>query len=174
MITNDSSTYQFLEELSRVLHAQRLTVVLADAITHGAFAFAASQHVRFGALLETSMVFNTAHSLKTVLNVDVERQPMDQLSQSVGVEMARNALDLSGASLAIALTQCSSKHIELPNCTVLGLHWWYKNRNNDMSSWMRSHQAVVISNRDELSDKLIEVVAHETIKVLRLQQIAPS
>ena len=97
---------------------------------------------------------------------------MDHLSPAVGVEMARNALELSQASLAIAMTQCSAKHLALPNCTVLGLHWWYKDRTNDNSSWMVSHQLVVASTRDELPGKLLQMTAQETITVLRLQESA--
>ena len=167
---HDSATRHLFDELGKMLHARRLTVVLADAATQGFFAFAASQHIVIRSTLDTSLVVNTAHSLKSVLGVDIQGQLMDQLSPAMGVEMARSALELSKASLAIAMTQGSSKHLSLPNCTVLGLHWWYKDRNNEDSSWMLSHQFVIASPREELPGKLLQIISQETIKVLRLQE----
>lgn len=174
ILLHDSATRHLFDELGKILHARRLSVVLADAATQGFFAFAASQHLVIRSFLETSLVVNTAHSLKSVLGVDIQGQSMDQLSPAVGVEMARNALELSQASLAIAMTQCPAKHLALPNCTVLGLHWWYKDRCNGDSSWMLSHQFVVACPREELPGKLLQVAAHETIKVLRLQEPSPA
>lgn len=170
ILSNESTTRRLLDELGRILQTRKLKVVLADAATQGFFAFAASQHLGVRAALDTSLVINSAHSLKAVLGVDIQGQAMDQLAPTVGVEMARNALDLSQASLAIAMTQCSAKHLSLPNCAVLGLHWWYKDRQDSGSSWMLSHQFVVTSTRDELPGKLVQVAAQETIKVLRLQE----
>lgn len=169
ILANETTTRRFLDELGKILHAKRMTLVLADAATQGFFAYAASQHLTVRAALEASIVVHSAASLKSMLGVDVQGQFMEQLSPTVGVEMARNALDLTQAQLAIALTQCSGKHLALPNCTVLGLHWWYRDRLDTESSWMLSQQFVVTCSREELPGKLVQVAAQEIIKVLRLQ-----
>lgn len=170
ILANALVTRRLLDELGKIFHARRLTVVLADAATQGFFAYSASQHLAIRAAVEASVVVHSARSLKTVLNVDASGQSMDDLPLTVGVEMARNALDLSQAQLAIAMTLGSGRNLALPQCTVLGLHWWYRDQEDTQSSWMLSQQLVVVSTREELPSKLVQLIAHETIKVLRLQE----
>lgn len=167
---NVSTASRLFDELGKTLHARKLGVVVADAATQGLFALMASRNAAMRLVLDTSLVVHTPQSLKTVLHLDVPDCAMDELSPAVGAGMARNALDLSQAQLAIALTQNSAKQLDLPNCVVLGLHWWYRDRNDSMSSWMLSQQFVVPTTREEQGVKLVQTAVHETIKVLRLQE----
>ena len=170
ILANELATRHLLDELGKILQVRRLTVVLADAATQGFFAYSASQHLAIRSAVEASVVVHSTKSLKAFLNVDATGQSMDDLSPTVGVEMARNALELSQAQLAIAMTLGSGRHLALPQCTVLGLHWWYRDRDDTQLSWMLSQQLVMVSTREELPSKLVQSIAHETIKVLRLQE----
>ena len=169
-IANVSTTNRLFDELGKMLHTRKLSIVVADAATQGLFALVASRNPAMRTALDTSLVVHTPQSLKTVLHLDVPDSAMDQLSPAVGAGMARNALELSQAQLAIALTQSSAKPLDLPNCVVLGVHWWYRDRSDSMSSWMLSQQFVVPATREEQGTKLVQTAVQETIKVLRLQE----
>lgn len=166
---SEPSARRVFDELGKLLLSRRINVVLADAATQGLFAYLGSQNLALRSSLDTSLVVHSLGSLASVLKVKTEGLNLEQLPPSIGVEMARNALELSDAKLAIALTLCPNKHLNLPQCTVLGMHWWYLDKDDNQSSWMLSQQFVVTSSQDELADKLVMVAARETIKVLRLQ-----
>lgn len=167
--SNESATRRVFDELGKLLLTRHINVVLADAATQGLFAYAGGQHLAVRRALDTSLVVHSVGSLRSLLKVNSEGLNLEQLPPSVGVEMARNALDLSDAKLAIALTLCPNKHLNLPQCTVLGMHWWYLDKEDGQSSWMLSQQFVVTSSQEDLPAKLVTLAARETIKVLRLQ-----
>lgn len=169
----DLATRLLLDDLGKMLHSKKISMVLVDTATHGFFPFIVSSHLGTRSALEASWVIQTTGSLYGALDIDTQGKTLDNLDNATGAEMARNALERSDAQFAIAMTLHSANHLSLiPGGVILGLHWWYRDKEENQKNWMLSQTFMVTANKNEMMPKLVHVIASETLKILRLHDDA--